>query len=114
MMVPNWRRRKWRCLETDQRMRLECGIGFRQLRTCRRTRPGQLCAIPDNPKRTMRDIPLQSVHPPNGRWNPTAIRDLRLRRIEPQRQPELSALRRREPVRFLVGAGALVLDIKIK
>jgi hypothetical protein len=29
----------------DQRMRLECGVGFRQLRTCRRTRPGQLCAI---------------------------------------------------------------------
>jgi hypothetical protein len=27
------------------RMRLECGVGFRQLRTCRRTRPGQLCAI---------------------------------------------------------------------
>jgi len=25
----------------DQRMRLECGVGFRQLRTCRRTRPGQ-------------------------------------------------------------------------
>src|SRR5262245_29363031 len=24
---------------------LECGVGFRQLRTCRRTRPGQLCAI---------------------------------------------------------------------
>ena len=24
----------------DQRMRLECGVGFRQLRTCRRTRPG--------------------------------------------------------------------------
>jgi hypothetical protein len=28
----------------DQRMRLERGVGFRQLRTCRRTRPGQLCA----------------------------------------------------------------------
>ena len=28
----------------DQRMRPECGVGFRQLRTCRRTRPGQLCA----------------------------------------------------------------------
>ena len=28
----------------DQRMRLECGVGFRQLRTRRRTRPGQLCA----------------------------------------------------------------------
>ena len=28
----------------DQRMRLECGVGFRQLRTCRRTRPGRLCA----------------------------------------------------------------------
>ena len=28
----------------DQRMRLECGVCFRQLRTCRRTRPGQLCA----------------------------------------------------------------------
>ena len=28
----------------DQRMRLECGVGFRQLRTCRRTHPGQLCA----------------------------------------------------------------------
>jgi hypothetical protein len=23
---------------------LECGVGFRQLRTCRRTCPGQLCA----------------------------------------------------------------------
>src|SRR6478609_1938732 len=23
---------------------LECGVGFRLLRTCRRTRPGQLCA----------------------------------------------------------------------
>ena len=29
----------------DQRMRLECGVGFRQMRTYRRTRPGQLCAI---------------------------------------------------------------------
>ena len=29
----------------DQRMRLECGVGFRQLRTCRRIRPGQLCAM---------------------------------------------------------------------
>ncbi len=28
----------------DQRMRLECGVGFRQLRTCRRICPGQLCA----------------------------------------------------------------------
>jgi hypothetical protein len=28
----------------DERMRLECGVGFRQLRTCRRIRPGQLCA----------------------------------------------------------------------
>ena len=28
----------------DRRMRLECGVGFRQLRTCRRIRPGQLCA----------------------------------------------------------------------
>src|SRR6478672_1429608 len=26
----------------DQRMRLECGVGFHQLRTCRRTRPGLL------------------------------------------------------------------------
>ena len=26
-------------------MRLECRVGFRQLWTCRRTRPGQLCAI---------------------------------------------------------------------
>jgi len=25
-------------------LRLECGVGFRQLRTCRRTRPGQLWA----------------------------------------------------------------------
>jgi hypothetical protein len=28
----------------DQRMRLECGVGFHQLRTCRRTRPGELWA----------------------------------------------------------------------
>jgi hypothetical protein len=28
----------------DQRMRLEWDVGFRQLRTCRRTRPGQLYA----------------------------------------------------------------------
>ncbi|OLB69861.1 MAG: hypothetical protein AUI16_27300 [Alphaproteobacteria bacterium 13_2_20CM_2_64_7] len=28
----------------DQRMRLGCGVGLRQLRTCRRIRPGQLCA----------------------------------------------------------------------
>jgi len=28
----------------DQRMRLERGVGFRQLRTCRRRRPGQLWA----------------------------------------------------------------------
>ena len=28
----------------DQRMRLECGVGFRQLQTCGRTRPGQLSA----------------------------------------------------------------------
>ena len=26
---------------------LECGVGFRQLRTCRRTRPGQPCANSD-------------------------------------------------------------------
>ena len=30
----------------DQRMRLECGVGFRQLRTCRRIRPGQLIPGP--------------------------------------------------------------------
>ncbi len=29
----------------DQRMRLECGVGFRQLRTCRRIRPGQLIGV---------------------------------------------------------------------
>ena len=28
----------------DQRMCPECGVGFRQQRPCRRTRPGQLCA----------------------------------------------------------------------
>ena len=28
----------------DHRMRLECGVCFRQLGTCRRIRPGQLCA----------------------------------------------------------------------
>ena len=28
---------------------LECGVGFRQLRTCRRTRPGQLCARSPRP-----------------------------------------------------------------
>jgi hypothetical protein len=28
----------------DQRMHLERGVGFRQLRTCRRRRPGQLWA----------------------------------------------------------------------
>jgi hypothetical protein len=28
----------------DQRTHLECGVRFRQLRTCRRTRPGQLWA----------------------------------------------------------------------
>ena len=38
-----------KCIEltiqsVDQRMRLECGVGFRQLRTCRRIRPGQLSA----------------------------------------------------------------------
>jgi hypothetical protein len=39
-----------RCIElskvqsVDQRMRLECGVGFRQLRTCRRIRPRQVCA----------------------------------------------------------------------
>ena len=32
----------------DRRMRLECGVGFRQLRTCRRIRPGQLCAKAKN------------------------------------------------------------------
>ena len=31
-------------LPVDQRMRLECGVCFRQLRTCRRTRSGQLYA----------------------------------------------------------------------
>ena len=36
----------------DQRMRLECGVGFRQLRTCRRTRPGQLCANRDSSHRS--------------------------------------------------------------
>ena len=30
----------------DQRMRLECGVGFRQLRTCRRTRPGSYVPQP--------------------------------------------------------------------
>ena len=34
----------------DQRMRLECGVGFRQLRTCRRTRPGQLCTKLGHPE----------------------------------------------------------------
>ena len=29
----------------DQRMRLECGVAFCQLRTCRRARPGQLCVM---------------------------------------------------------------------
>jgi hypothetical protein len=35
-------------------MRLECGVGFRQLRTCRRTRPGQLSYVPqaESPKET--------------------------------------------------------------
>jgi hypothetical protein len=33
----------------DQRMRLECGVRFRQLRTRRRTRPGQLRAISGHP-----------------------------------------------------------------
>ena len=28
----------------DQRMRLECGVGFQQLRTSHRARPRQLCA----------------------------------------------------------------------
>ena len=27
---------------------MECGVGFRQPRTCRRTRPGQLCATSRN------------------------------------------------------------------
>ena len=37
-----WRRsvRLSKVQSVDQRMRLECGVGFRQLRTCRRTRPG--------------------------------------------------------------------------
>ena len=36
-------------VRVDQRMRLECGVGFRQLRTCRRTRPGQLWANTRSP-----------------------------------------------------------------
>jgi hypothetical protein len=32
---------------------LECGVGFRQLRTCRRTRPGQLCANKRHPRSAM-------------------------------------------------------------
>jgi len=42
----------------DQRMRLECGVGFRQLRTCRRTRPGQLWAI----SRRMQLMPPSRSH----------------------------------------------------
>jgi hypothetical protein len=37
-------RRLSKIQSVDQRMRLECNVGFRQLRTCVRTRPGQLCA----------------------------------------------------------------------
>ena len=31
-------------------MRLECGVGFHQVRTCRRTRPGQLRANTRSPE----------------------------------------------------------------
>ena len=41
---PGWRAGLSKVQSVDQRMRLECGVGFRQLRTCRRKRPGQLCA----------------------------------------------------------------------
>jgi hypothetical protein len=37
-------------------MRLECGVGFRQLRTCRRTRPGELCATSGNPHSVLAKI----------------------------------------------------------
>ena len=41
-MVGIYQRHDW---AEEKRPALDaCGVGFRQLRTCRRTRPGQLCA----------------------------------------------------------------------
>ena len=48
----------------DQRMRLECGVGFRQLRTCRRTRPGQLCATSGPIRQVCLQILSTLLHPP--------------------------------------------------
>jgi hypothetical protein len=48
----------------DQRMRLECDVGFRQLRTCRRTRPGQLCATSGPIRQVCLQILSTLLHPP--------------------------------------------------
>ena len=59
----------------DQRMRLECGVGFRQLRTCRRTRLGQLC-VPEADVSCVllcRTIPCdQRLVPRNGFTSPAS------------------------------------------
>ena len=52
----------------DQRMRLECGVGFRQLRTCRRIRPGQLCA------NNGRERVQQWMHQKAGYWITSSAR----------------------------------------
>src|SRR5262249_12701622 len=59
-------------------------------------------------------LPVPSVDPLDRWWIPTSIRHLRLWGIEPQGQSKLTALRRWQPVRFLVRARALVLDIEIE
>src|SRR5262249_42187573 len=52
--------------------------------------------------------------PLDRRWIPASVHHLGLRFIEPQSQTECASPRRREPVRFLLGTWALVLDVEIE
>ena len=56
---------------------LECGVGFRQLRTCRRTRPGQLCAN-NRPHCYWRPVVTTPVHVIIADWKRAAARGPRL------------------------------------
>src|ERR1700722_14971186 len=56
----------------------------------------------------------QSVRAPDRRRVPSAVGDLRLRRIEPKRQSEHAAPWRRKPIRFFIRAGVFVLDVEVE
>src|SRR3984957_15016180 len=58
--------------------------------------------------------PSHSVRAPDRRRGPPAVGDLRLRRIEPKRQSERAALRRRKPIRFFIRTGVFLLDVEVE